>query len=276
MGNKKKALACYTLYLKQSPHDEDIRQKQVMLAFECGDFLLVQNVLQKNPKDDATYYHDLALVTFKLGDYKKAHDLLNKAESLSPRFSKARTLRIHLLTAQQKYDEIAQLFTTWLTESPGDAGLIKTIMKLEAKGLSRTSVHNILRSAAQEKATLPVCFALADMLHEAGEYDEARTWYDTALSVDPQEGEKKGLTSSQLHFQKACTHFRENNHQAMYNELAAAQQSSIVYPSVYNLLSFADPAAPDALALVNKALEADASNEAYLATKKSVVLTKGQ
>lgn len=260
-GDKEAALASYTEYLAHTP-DNDIAQKQLMLAFECGNFLLVQNELKKKPKNEASYFHDLALVTFKLGDYDEAHALLDKALTLSPRFTKARTLRVHLLEAEKKHDEIAALFTKWLHETPHDHNLIRTIMKLEAKGLSREQVCSILRDVADRLEAPLVCFALGDLFHETGDYHEARHYYAQA----PRQ--------SATHFQDACMYFKENNHEAMQRELHAAQQYDVIYPSVYNLAAFANPGAPEALQLIEKALAADATNAAYLDTKRVVALSR--
>lgn len=258
------ALATYESYL-QLTKDPEITGKVIALCFSTGRYQRARELLQSQPRDAADYYHDIALILYKLGDKKNALKNIEKSLEKDPQYQKSYTLCAHLLIAEKQFDELQDRFSRWLAAHTNNHALISTWYRLTKKGLPYVTAANTLDAAIRENDSFMLMFALADLHHEYNQLDAARRWYQWALKKAP-----TPLDTSKMWFQIARTHCAQNNHLESLSANKKALAQKVVYPSAHNLMALllieTDPHA--ARDHSKKALLADPKNESYLATKK--------
>lgn len=263
------ALATYESYL-QLTKDPEITGKVITLCFSTGRYKRALELLKSQPRDAADYYHDMALILYKLGDKKNALKNIEKSLKKDPHYQKSYTLCAHLLIAERQFEELQGRFSRWLAAHASNHSLISTWYRLTKKGLPYVTAASTLAAAARESESFMLMFALADLHHENNNFDAARRWYQWAL--------KKAATpldTSKIWFQIARTYFAQNNHDESLNANKKALAQKVVYPSAHNLMALlllnTDPHA--ARDHNKKALLADPKNESYLATQADITAT---
>lgn len=231
-GHAEAALAQYEKYLDVSK-DSVMTKKVIAMHFDAKNFARARTLLLSIPQNSADYFHDLAMVSFQLGENGTALSHLEHAFAKDPRHQRSQDLKTHILQAQKDIAGLTALYTGWLHQHPRNTHLLKNWYQLALNDVGVETGITVLERVTRRHPTHQACFALADLLQGAQEYAAARTWYqraleDTALT-------RHGLLESKLHFQIACTHYREAEFSLAYDAVQKALSCVPPYPSAHNL-----------------------------------------
>lgn len=260
------ALKTYESYLELT-RDPEITSKVISLCFGTGRYQRALELLASQPRDTADYYHDMALVLYKLNRTKEALKTVKKSLEKDRNYEKAYTLYAHLMIAEQQFDDLRDQFALWLARHPDNRALISSWCRLIERGLPLATATETLAQAAKKAHSFSLMFALADLHHQHAQYEAARRWYEWALQHAP-----SALAVSKLWFQVACTFYKQNQHQKAHEATKKALAQAVVYPSAHNLMALllAQTDSETAHAHIQEALRADPTNKAYLATQKQL------
>jgi|GEM_PF-2465917 len=276
-GTKKDiALDAYLSYLEHNK-DRQIEKKALSLAFALKRYQVALTLLNKNKENTADYHHDRALIYFKQKKYQESYETLQKALALNPAHQSSRKLLIQLFLSSQESELACRQIAYWIRANPYSVSLLRWLVSLKEKGASHAHITQTLTSLAKESATYVICFALADLLHEQKQYEQACIWYTTALQ-DPGL-DTHSLLASKLHFQHARALYQQEKFGACQKAVEACLHCSPAHPSGYNLkalLLMRTENYSQALNAVNRALVAAPLHSPYLDTKGMALLKLGR
>lgn len=271
-GQTQQAISAYKQYLKLNPDDKTIIQKIIALLFATKNFAEARTYLLRIPQDTADYFHDCALISFQLGEHDAAYTALQTALKKDPQHRKSQDLLTEVLLVQNNISELTNMYVSWITATPQSHALIARWYQLAGKKLPAETVIAGLRSAAEHTPTYKICFALGDLLHQFGYFEQARTWYKRTLKSP--RVTSRSLLASKLHFQIACTFYHERAYHDANKHLEQALACSPIYPSVHNLIALIIVEAGGNISTaqehINRALYAAPDNSAYLDTQRQL------
>lgn len=266
-----KALATYEKYLAMLP-DPAVVNRIVSLCFETKEYKKAYNLLLSQQRTAIDHNHDLAVLAMKQGDTSAAHIHIDAALAKDPTFSKGHKLKLHLLCEEQQFDQVCKLLKTWLHAQPFNQALITRAFFLQNKNVPRRILIDAFKHAAKQRPTIPLCFALADLLHQEELFEAARSWYEVVLR--DKRLAPRSLLASKVHTQIARTLFLQKQFDRAHVVLTQARDCIPVYPSAYNLSALVlletDGSREHARNFAQRALKAAPEHEPYLETLQRI------
>lgn len=278
-GNKKlfnEAIKGYKDYLNVSGGDESIEKQLIQLLYSQKRFKEAAQYLKNLKNDSAEGYFDLALIERQSDRLDSALENINKAIEKNPNFTRAYILKVEILLASKKIQELSSFMESWIGKNPEDHAVLHTLLLLKHVGVERQVLISILENVAKNKESIGVCATLADLNVEERKYKTSLGWYKKVFALA---SDNPGLRSKTL-FYIGYLYFLAKNTASVEKFLKQALTHEPVYPPTYNLLAYhyaqIDKNLDEALTLAEKALNIEPDNYYYLDTKGFILFKLGK
>lgn len=254
--------------------DVGLRKTLVERLFRQGKFADAIVELEKVAEETPEHYFDLALLSWKGGDWKKALGKLGESLALNPRFRKSRMLKLEILIAKNERAQVSDLFREWLVADPENAEVVGTLLGLTGYGFSLTDLTSVLDGILQERPVDKLVLSVAgDVAAGARDYRKAVDWYNRLLKLV---GGDRAIAARTMYRIGFCLNaLGESDRAIKMAEQAIVQDAELA--EAYNLLAsiYAETQnlLEKALEFANKAIALNTSNVAFWDTK-GLVLSK--
>jgi predicted Zn-dependent protease len=275
LGSVNAAIEGYEEFLRIVGRDLSVEKQLVSLLFRSNRFRDAADMLRRIGSDSPQYYFDLALVEWKAGNYDSALDSINKSIEKLPDFKRAKTLKIEILLAKNKKQEVLDFLQDWLKSSPQDDSIIHLFLLLKKVNIENNKIIKILETVLKDSPnSIGILSALADLYLEEQNYKKIVTYCKKLVEIV-----KDDELKSKILFQIGYIYFVTNSAQKVELVLNEAMKYKPTYPSVYNLLAYfyakTNKNLNKALELCDQALKSDPNCYYYLDTKGYVLLKLG-
>ncbi len=275
MGKINEAIGGYKKFLNLVGRDVMVEKQLVQLLFTEQRFGEALEFLKQMRSNTPDYFFDLALIELKAGNTKKALVNIEKTIQLAPTFNKARLLKVEILLNSKKIDELLSFMKDWILTDCNNISVIHTLLLLRNTGIRTTSLIKTLQAVEKTHPHINILAAIADLAVEANNNKLALQYYQKVVDIteDPE------LKSKTL-FHMGYIYFVNKQTAKLEKTLQEALTYKPVYPSAYNLLAYhyaqTDKNLPQALNLIDKALNSAPHCYYYLHTKGYVLLKLGK
>lgn len=275
MGKINDAISGYKHFLNLVGSDINVEKQLVQLLFAQQRFSEASEYLKKAHANSPDYYFDLALIEFKAHKLKSALELTEKALKLAPTFSKARLLKVEILLETKQITTLLAYMQNWVSSTLDDPSVLHTLLLLRKAHVPTATILKTLHQIEKQQPHVNILSAIADLYVETNNNKQALAYYEkiAAAAKDPE------LKSKAL-FQIGYIHFVTNQPDKLEKALKQATETSKAYPSACNLLAYhyarSNKNLPQALALVERALQSAPECYYFLDTKAVILLKQGR
>ncbi len=271
-GKINEAISGYKNFLGIVGRDLAVEKQLVYLLFRSKRFKEAAETLGKMKLDSPAYYFDLALIEWEGKNYKSALENINRSFKKLPDFKRAKLLKIEILFALNKKQEVLDFLQDWLKNSPRDNFVIHTLLLLKRVGITTNSIIKVFETIAKKaKKSIGILSVLADLYLEQTNFKKVLYYSNKLLSLVQDNGLK-----SKIFFQIGYVYFITEQKIKVEKTLKKAMKYKPTYPSVYNLLAYYyaqnDKKLQEALRLSELALKSDPDCYYYLDTKGFILL----
>jgi len=274
-GKADDAIKGYQHFLDVVGPDSSVEKQLIQLLFQQKQFGSALKYVKKIKTQSPDHYFNVALIEFRSGHYEHALQFIDEAIKKDSSFNKARLLKAEILLNLNKFDQLLEFMTQWISQNPDKPDAIHTLLLLRKTPISGKKIFDVLKAVEKKQPSLLVLAALADLLTEQKNYALSVQYYDKIIN-QTQDLEIK----SKALFQIGYIHFITNQTQKLEETLSRAIKQKSVYPSSYNLLAYhyakTGKKLPLALQLIDKALKQIPDSPYYLDTKGYVLLKQGK
>lgn len=277
-GKISEAISGYRRFLDVAPGDQTVEKQLVTLLFSQERYSEALEQLRKIPAESPEHFFDLALIEWKARNCQEALKNINIVLEKNEAFPRAKLLKIEVLLALQKFDEVESFIRTWIQKPDSSEAALQVIIVLAKGQLTSTAVRSLLEEAVKVNASRQRLMALADMYAEQGDIEKAAAQYDALLKfLKPEEQ----LLTSKIQFQKGHTYFMHQQWKAAESALQKAVACKQVCPAAYNLLAYYyaehEPSKlGKAMEYVEKALAQESGSAVFLDTKGYILYKQGK
>jgi len=275
-GRVNEAIKGYKRFLDLTGRDTAIEKQLIHLLFLQKRFTEAAQILKKIPNKPPEAFFDLALIEWRSNNNKEALEYINKSLEGAPTFRKAKLLKVEILLAKKEHEKAVDFLGDWLNQDPKDIAVLHTFMLLRKAKVSTSLMIKKLESLEKKhRESIAILSALSDLCLEADEYKKAEESYKKLLDLTKEEDLK-----SKILFQLGYIYFVTKQKDKIEGTLKDAIKFESAYPSAYNLFAYhyaqENKNLDEALKLINKALERQPNNSAFIDTKGLVLLKKGK
>ncbi len=275
LGKANDAIAGYKSYLEVTGGDTAVERQLVQLLFAQQRVPEALEYLKRVNARSPEHFFDQAVTAFTNKEYKQALKDLDKALSLRPIYEQAILLKAEILLQENRTPELLRTMQDWLIKSPDYTAALQTFMLLRKTTVPVNLLTQVLSTVAKKKPSTQVQIALADLYADAKDYVNALTHFK-AIAHTAQDNRLKARAL----FHISHIHFQANQVKELEESLKQALATQPVYPSSYNLLAYhygqSKKNLPQALELIEKALDAAPECPYYLDTKGYILLQLGR
>lgn len=272
VGKIGKAIEGYTSYLEIAGGNKQIEQHLLSLVLQQKAVGQSKQVVVLNRS-----CFEKAIVLFERKDFRSALKQIDECLVQNPNDTKARLLKVEILTSLGEYDTVINQLTTWALE-PSEPQIWLQALHLLSRATQapHPKIIAALEKIHHQKSTLilPVLL-LADLYSRSDKTDNAMAYLQKSL-LFPQSNELK----ARILYQMGIIHYEKMQYSAMKQALEQVLSSGIEYPPALNLLAYyyatEGKQLDKANELVQKALDKDKSNPHFLDTKAVILYKQGK
>lgn len=273
-NNIDEAVKSFSMYLDLVGPDPEIEKHMVQLLLGQRRFADAADRLRKNAKTEATYHFDLALLELHAKRPENALKDIKRCLKQQPDFARARLLKLDILLTLRKVSEALNLVQRWLINEPQNLSVVNVLMLMKKAKVPHDQLAQTIEKVLEQKQSLLLHAALADLSFEATAYDKAQEHYTKALAFAVDDSMRIKLT-----YQQAYTMVKLNQHKQAKKLLKPLAEQE-AYPAACNLLAYLyakeENHLPQALILVDKALRKDPKRAAFYDTKGYILAKMGR
>jgi len=274
-GKISEAISGYKNFLDLVGRDISVEKQLVQLLFSQQRFEEAADYLKKIKSDRPEYFLDRALIEFRAQNYDDALVNINKVLEKAPQFDKAKLLKIDILLGDEQVDEALSCITVWIKQQPSNYALLHTLLLLRKEHIDKETIIAILKDIKEERSSVPLLAALADMYLENQDYQEGVAQYKELLSIV---NDKR--LRSKVFYQIGYVYFVQKDYDNLERILEEAIKQPPVYVSVYNLFAYyyaqKNKKLKQALVFIDKALRLAPDRYDYVDTKGYLLFKLGK
>jgi tetratricopeptide (TPR) repeat protein len=218
-----------------------------------------------------------AIVLFERKEFRGALKQIDECLVQNPQDTKARLLKIEILTSLEEYDTVINQLTTWSLEASESQVWLQALHLLSrATKAPKNKIIAALEKIHHQKPKmlLPILL-LADMYSRENKSDNALIYLQKSLLFSQSNDLK-----SRILYQMGVIYYEKLNYPAMKQVLEQADNLGADYPPALNLLAYyyatEGKQVAKAEALIEKALAKDGENPHFLDTKALVLYKQGK
>lgn len=271
-GKVDKAIEGYTSYLEIAGGNKQIEQHLLGLVLKQKAISQHKQVVVLNRS-----CFEKAVICFERKDFRGALKQINGCLVQSPQDTKARLLKVEILSALKEYDTAINQLAEWAINSTQPHIWLQALHLLSRiETVPKDKIIAGLEKIHHQKSSLllPILF-LSDLYTRENKLDNALLYHQKALRF-PQSNELK----SRILFQAGMIYYEKMNYHAMKQALEESVELGTEYPPALNLLAYYYATEGKQLGkasdLIEKALKKDKNNPHFLDTKAVVLYKQGK
>lgn len=222
------AIKGYTSYLEIAGSNKQIERHVLELTMQQKTAQTNQQVLFVNQPS-----FQKSVILFERKQYQAALDQLNQCTPTEQKEVQNRLLKVQILSALRKFDDILKLVASWIMEEPDNALWYQTLHVLSRTHIPLIDTINTYTTTHKKypQKLLPLLY-LADVHTRAGTLDQAITYHSLAKNTitDPQ-------LKIRLIYQLAVLYYERNEYDKMVTTLNELDTIGSYAPS-FNLRAY--------------------------------------
>jgi len=256
-GKISDAVSTYKEYLDVVGNDPLVEQQIFAL--------LLKQKKQKTSDYNDELDHIYTLYTEK--KYQQSLALLDQYLITSPNNTSARFLKIELLLALNKNDDVIKLLKIWIMKNPHEEKWYRSLHLLFQTKNNQSQILELLQSLEKVYPTNILIFLyLSDMYARNNELDKALDYLDKSFNLAQDQTLKEKIL-----FQKGLAYYKLGKHQEIEYLVENEQETSIDFSPLLNLLAYyyatKGKNLTKAQALISKSLQQHPNNPHFLDTQ---------
>lgn len=222
------AIKGYTSYLEIAGSNKQIERHILDLTLQQKTAQTNQQVLFVNQS-----CFQKSLILFERKQYQAALDQVNQCPTAEQNEVQTRLLKLQVLSALKKFDDIVKLVSAWIMQEPDNALWYQTLHVLSRTHIPLITTINAFTTIHKKypQKLLPLLY-LADVHTRAGTLDQAITYHNLAKNniTDPQ-------LKTRLMYQLAVLHYERNEYDKMLAMLDDLDKVN-TYAPAFNLRAY--------------------------------------
>lgn len=271
----KEAVFCYEKVLECAPDSSEVCKELVSLCMSLKDYTKAYMYLLKCPVDSEEYYSEKAMLEWRLLKYETSLESLKKVFEKNENNDKAKILYVEVLLHSNKRAQAYDYACDLLKKRPDDPLALKIFIALRSCDFDAKNMARFLETLLERSRFRNVLIACGDLYSRTGDFLTAAPFYEEALSkISYKPLRAKLLLRLGYLYLMSHKHERAEKYITMVHEITPHD------PVACNLLAYyyvsRSSSLQKALILVEKALEKDPCNTAYLDTKACILLRLGK
>ena len=276
MGNITAAIKSYKQFVTIAGPDIAVIKQIVQLLFNEEEFVQAAQTLKQIKSDHPKYFFDLALLHWKAQMNQPALEYVTQSLERDPNFIKAKVLKLEVLLALNKKQELLSMIEQWLSAEKEDNSVVSLVALFRKIGIPAPILSQVLKQVHQKKPkNYTLLVAAGDLLMQTNDLDSALDCYRKALPLVDRIPLK-----SKIYFQIGTIQFATGKDTAAEKSLLHALKFKPTYPSAYNLLAYYyarnNRNLKKAHKFVDEALKIRPQSAYYLDTKGYVLFQLGK
>ncbi|MBT4594387.1 tetratricopeptide repeat protein [bacterium] len=184
LGDVKGVMKSLKSALSISPDDNDLRKILVTSYFKHKMFLEAHDELLKISEETEEHHFDLALTSWNAKKFEDALKEIDESLRQSKNFRKAKLLRLEILLALGKKEEVLGELSEWVVAAPDDLVLLNTFHGLQKGHIVASRLATVIEKAHEKYGNQPgLLCVMTDLLVKSRQYKKAQKHYPKLISL---------------------------------------------------------------------------------------------
>ncbi len=268
------AIKGYEGFVHATKSDQSIEKHIIQLLFNKGEYSQAIKKLENLKGATPDYFYDLALMHFHNKNYSRSLILIDQSLTMQPSLINAILLKIKLLSALNKKDDLSAFAQKLLIDHPNNIQILQTYLLLKNMGIPTKKLIEIGCAALKVHKTPRLIATVADLCVDAKEVALADKMYGVIIKHS-----KNAQVRARARYQTCYALFTAEQYDALEKRCQDVLSDALVDPGMYNLLAFhyatQNKNLTQALSYAEKALAERPHYPPYLDTKAYVLVKLG-